>query len=40
MSSKELLQRLEWWIEKETYNPGIFDSDPEFRPARLHNRDL
>jgi hypothetical protein len=40
MSPKEMVQRLVWWFEKETYNRGIFDSDPEFRPAWSHYHHL
>jgi hypothetical protein len=29
----ELEARLQEWIGAETYNRGVFDTDPEFRPA-------
>jgi hypothetical protein len=35
LTSEELVQRLEWWLGKETYNRGVFDRDPAFRPAWL-----
>jgi hypothetical protein len=40
LSTKELVQRIEWWLEDEAHNRGIFDADPEFRPAWSHYHDL
>jgi hypothetical protein len=40
LSTRELVQRIEWWLDDETYNRGIFDADPEFRPAWSHYHDL
>src|SRR5438046_1938972 len=33
LTDQELEQRPEWWIGQQTYNRGVFDADPEFRPA-------
>ena len=33
LTDQELEQRLQWWISQQTYNQGVFDADPEFRPA-------
>jgi hypothetical protein len=40
MSTQDLLLRLGRWIGDETYNRGIFDSDPGFRPAWSHYHEL
>jgi hypothetical protein len=39
LSGEERAKRLESWISGQTYNRGIFDADPEFRPAwsRYHD---
>jgi hypothetical protein len=40
MSAQELLEGIQRLIGDETYNRGIFDSDPEFRPTWSHYHDL
>jgi hypothetical protein len=32
-TTEELVKRLEWWLGGQTYNRGVFDGDPAFRPA-------
>jgi hypothetical protein len=32
-TTEELVKRLEWWLGGQTYNRGVFDDDPNFRPA-------
>jgi hypothetical protein len=33
LTPEELVQRLLWWLQGQTYGLGVFDDDPEFRPA-------
>src|SRR5207249_3369557 len=33
LTPEEFKQRVERWVGAQTYNRGIFDADPEFRPA-------
>ncbi len=33
LTEEEIAQRVQWWLGRETYNRGIFDDDPAFRPA-------
>jgi hypothetical protein len=40
LSPEERMKRLEWWISGQTYNRGVLDTDPEFRPAWSHYHDL
>ena len=32
-SPEERRRRLEAWVREQTYHRGVFDADPEFRPA-------
>jgi hypothetical protein len=32
-TTEELVTRLEWWLGEQTYNRGVLDGDPHFRPA-------
>jgi hypothetical protein len=32
-SLQEYVQGFLWWLDNQTYNRGVFDEDPEFRPA-------
>ena len=38
--TEELAKGLEWWLGEQTYNRGVFDGDPTFRPAWSHYRRL
>jgi hypothetical protein len=40
LSHEERLQGTVWWLDGQTYNRGIFDADPEFRPAWSRYHDL
>jgi hypothetical protein len=40
LSGEERAKRLADWISGQTYNRGIFDADPEFRPAWSRYHDL
>jgi hypothetical protein len=40
LTHEERINRLLCWIGNQTYNRGIFDADPEFRPAWSHYHDL
>jgi hypothetical protein len=33
LTTEALLDRILGWLQGQTYNRGIFDGDPEFRPA-------
>jgi hypothetical protein len=36
LSPEEVEQRLGAWLGHETYNRGLFDADPDFRPGWSH----
>jgi hypothetical protein len=36
LTPEEIEQRLRWWLGGQTYNRGVFDAEPEFRPAWSH----